>query len=56
MVVRGSVTPGIRGIRGGKDRDCPKDTNAAAPIREYFIANNVDPEETHCNWELEDLA
>jgi hypothetical protein len=37
LVVRGSVTPGIDGIRGGKDRHSTAAKKGAIAAKEYFI-------------------
>ena len=37
MVVKGSVTPGIVGMRGGKERHSPRATRDAMEAKEYFI-------------------
>jgi hypothetical protein len=37
LVVKASVTPGMLGIRGGKERHCPRATKDAIEAMEYFI-------------------
>jgi hypothetical protein len=37
LVVKGSVTPGMLGMRGGKERHSPSATRDAIEATEYFI-------------------